>query len=84
MTQRVYLVLGKLKDMSDKPKYTHKPDSGSLFVNTNKSKETQPDYTGSYTTEDGKRRCIAAWYAKTKNTEYLSVRFQDEYEASTN
>lgn len=70
------LLLGKVRDMSD---YIHKPDKGSLFVNYQKSKDTQPDYTGTYCTSDGQKRRIAAWVNKTSKGEYLSLSFQDEY-----
>ena len=54
-----------------------KPDSGTLFHNRYKKNDNQPDYTGTYATEDGKVRQIAAW----QNGDYLSIKFSDPYEA---
>ena len=58
-------------------KFTPKPDTGTLFHNRYKQKDSQPDYTGTYATEDGKVRQIAAW----QNGDYLSIKFSDPYEA---
>ena len=67
--------LARAKRMS----YQHKPDNGVLFVNDSKTKPNQADYTGNYSTADGTKRRVAAWINKSKNGEYLSLRFQDEY-----
>ena len=58
--------------------YIPKPDTGTLFHNHDKSKETQPDYTGKYAMPDGTVRRIAAWINPKG---YLSVKFQDQYES---
>lgn len=62
--------------------YSHKPDHGNLFINTDKEKPTQPDYTGTYALPDGTVRRVAAWIKKSKSgDEYLSLSFQDQYDA---
>ena len=70
----------KSKDSEDYT-YMHKPDKGVLFANDRKRNPTQPDFTGNYTTQDGKKRNIAAWLNTTKNREYLSLSFSDPYNA---
>lgn len=64
--------------MSD---YKHKPDRGVLFLNSSKTSEAQPDYTGTYTTPDGDQRRMAAWINETKNRTYLSIVFSDGYDS---
>ena len=41
--------------------YEHKIGNGSLFKNTNKTNDNQPDYSGSIKLQDGKDQQIAAW-----------------------
>lgn len=60
--------------------YTPKPDTGTLFANTFKTKPEHPDYTGQYATADGIIREFAVW---TNARGYLSVKFQDQYETTT-
>ena len=74
------LVLGEMQDMSkEKPKFTPKPDTGTLFKNGYKSNESHPDFVGNYATSDGTIREFAAWL----NGDYISVRFSDEYVRKT-
>ena len=40
---------------------------GVLFKNNEKSKETDPDYKGSYMNADGADHWLNAWLAKDKN-----------------
>ena len=59
--------------MSD---YTHKPDTGTLFINQFKKSDKHPDFTGQYAMPDGTVREVAAW----QNGSMLSLRFSDAYE----
>ena len=47
-------------------KYVHKEGSGSLFKNSYKEKENQPDLKGTMTGLDGKEYEVAGWYGKTQ------------------
>ena len=58
-------------------KFTPKPDTGTLFKNLRKIRDSQPDYTGNYAMPDGTIRQMAAW----ENGDYLSIKFSDPYEA---
>lgn len=55
--------------MSD---FTQKDGSGILFKNDRKTKETQPDYSGSITV-DGKKRSIAGWIKQGKKGPFMSL-----------
>lgn len=55
--------------MSD---FTQKDGSGIFFKNNRKTKETQPDYTGSITV-DGKKRSIAGWIKQGKKGPFMSL-----------
>lgn len=67
--------------MSENEGYKHKPDNGSIFLNVEKTKPSQPDYKGKYTTQDGNTRRVAGWLTKTKSgTEYISLSFSDPYQ----
>tara|TARA_Y100001938_G_scaffold150598_1_gene242318 strand:+ start:3743 stop:4015 length:273 start_codon:yes stop_codon:yes gene_type:complete len=48
-------------------KYVHKEGMGSLFKNTYKEKDSQPDLKGTMTGLDGKQYEVAGWYDKTKS-----------------
>ena len=74
--EKCYLILGKVKDMSEK--FTPKPDTGALFPNKFKEKDTHPDFTGKYAMPDGTVREMAAW----RNGDYFSIRFSDAYETT--
>ena len=57
------------------PKFKPKPDTGTLFKNTFKKSDAQPDFTGTYALSDGTVRQIAGW----QNGDYISIRFSDPY-----
>ena len=57
---------------------------GVLFKINKKSKDTDPDYEGSYTNADGADHWLNAWIAKDKNgNSYmrLSTKLKDEVHA---
>jgi uncharacterized protein (DUF736 family) len=59
-------------------------DSGILYINEKKEKDTQPDYTGKVN-QDGRDRRLAGWKKVDKNGKsYLSLQvsdFQNKQEA---
>lgn len=61
--------------------YEPKTNTGSLFRNDRKEKESQPDYRGSVNI-DGKKLEISAWIRKTKDgsKSYLGLTFKPPYE----
>lgn len=64
-------------------KYTPKPDHGTLFPNGYKKSEAHPDYTGTYVTQDGTTREVAAWINEgNQGKPFLSLKFQDQYDAT--
>lgn len=52
--------------------YKPKPNSGALFKNQ-KTKPTQPDYTGNWTDADGKEWRLAAWWKDGRVEKFLSI-----------
>jgi hypothetical protein len=68
--------------MSDK--YERRDNSGSLFVNDEKHKDTSPDYSGSCVI-DGREYWINAWKSKSrKGTTYLRMSFRAKSEIKSN
>jgi len=61
--------------MSD---YEQKDNSGALFNNSvNKTKDSQPDYTGTATIY-GKKVRVASWVTESKaGNKYMSLKFSD-------
>ncbi len=60
--------------------YQRKDGDGSLFQNTNKQKDTQPDYRGEVLL-DGKTYEIAGWKKARQNGEpWLSLKVQPKRE----
>ena len=61
--------------MSD---YEQKDNSGALFNNSaNKTKDNQPDYTGTATIY-GKKVRVASWVTESKaGNKYMSLKFSD-------
>ena len=55
-----------------------KPNTGTLFKNSKKTNPKHPDMTGTYLTEDGRTRRMAAWTKEGKNGKFLSIVFSDE------
>tara|TARA_R100001530_G_scaffold52171_1_gene38617 strand:- start:501 stop:713 length:213 start_codon:yes stop_codon:yes gene_type:complete len=54
------------------PGYENKEGTGTLFVNQNKSKDSQPDYTGNCKI-DGKVMRIAGWKNQSKKDPSVSL-----------
>jgi hypothetical protein len=52
--------------------YTPKEGSGSLFKNTKKTTETQPDYNGSIMV-NGKEHWLSAWVKEGAKGKFFSV-----------
>jgi uncharacterized protein (DUF736 family) len=59
--------------------YEHKIGNGSLFKNTNKTNENQPDYSGSIKLQDGKDQQIAAWIKEGTKGKFFSLKLSDPY-----
>tara|TARA_R110002167_G_scaffold357118_1_gene572498 strand:+ start:326 stop:589 length:264 start_codon:yes stop_codon:yes gene_type:complete len=61
-------------------KFKHEAGNGTLFVNSYKEKENQPDYRGTITTLDGKSLEMAGWNGKTKAGDpKISVKISEPY-----
>jgi len=59
--------------------YEQKDNSGSLFKNDKKEKETQPDYKGKCIV-DGVEKEMAAWVKTSKaGKTYMSFKFSEPY-----
>jgi hypothetical protein len=63
--------------MSD---FQHKPDSGSLFKNDKREKDTQPNAKGSALI-DGVEYWVSAWTNDGKNGKYQSLKFERKDDA---
>lgn len=61
--------------MSD---FVMKGNSGNLFKNVKKEKETHPDYRGEVLV-NGKKMQISAWINEGKNGKFMSLSFQEPY-----
>lgn len=59
--------------------YEHKMGNGSLFKNTNKTNDNQPDYSGSIKLQDGKDQQIAAWIKEGAKGKFFSIKLSDPY-----
>ncbi|QDP54296.1 MAG: hypothetical protein Unbinned5434contig1000_43 [Prokaryotic dsDNA virus sp.] len=59
--------------------YEHKNGNGSLFKNTNKTSDNQPDYSGSIKLQDGKDQQIAAWVKEGAKGKFFSIKLSDPY-----
>ena len=63
--------------------FQQKPNSGSLFKNNKKSKENQPDYSGSCLI-GGQEMKIGAWLKTSKKGEkFFSMSFQPSQQQSS-
>ena len=58
--------------------YEQRDNSGTIFKNLNKTKDTQPDWTGKGLI-DGKEKAISLWVKQGKNGEFLSASFQEPW-----
>jgi len=59
--------------------YEQKDNSGAIFKNDKKEKDTQPDYKGKCVI-DGVEKQISLWVKKSKSgMTYMSAAFQDPY-----
>ena len=60
--------------------YEKQDDTAFLFRNANKTKDSQPDYTG-WVKQDGKERRLAAWVKDMKDgSKALSIKISDKQE----
>lgn len=53
-------------------------NSGRLFKNTRKQSDNQPDYTGDFTDENGKKWRLAAWLKDGNRGKWMSLRVSEE------
>lgn len=60
----------------EQKKYERKPGSGTAFRSKNKTKESQPDYSGPFKGLDGKEYRIAIWV----NDDRLSIMMSETQE----
>ena len=59
--------------------YEHNNGNGSLFKNTNKTNDNQPDYSGSIKLQDGTDQQIAAWVKEGAKGKFFSIKLSDPY-----
>jgi uncharacterized protein (DUF736 family) len=59
--------------------YEHKNAFGSLFKNTNKTNDNQPDYSGTIKLQDGTDQQIAAWVKEGAKGKFFSLKLSDPY-----
>jgi len=60
--------------------YEQKDNSGSLFKNDKKEKDTHPDYRGDCTV-NGEKKSIGAWIKKDKNGKsFMSLSFGEPFQ----
>ena len=58
--------------------YEQRDNSGSIFKNNRKEKDSQPDYTGKALI-DGKEKSVSMWIKEGKNGKFFSVSFQEPW-----
>jgi hypothetical protein len=58
--------------------YVMKENSGSLFKNGKKEKDTHPDYKGEVLV-NGKKMQISAWIKEGKNGKFMSLSFSEPW-----
>ena len=58
--------------------FKHKENSGSIFRNDKKVKETQPDYSGTINVA-GKEVQISLWIKEGKKGKYFSAAIKEPY-----
>jgi uncharacterized protein (DUF736 family) len=59
--------------------YEIKDNSGNLFKNNKKEKESHPDYRGAIKV-DGKLYDVAAWVKEGKNGKFFSLSVKEPYQ----
>ena len=57
--------------------YEHKPESGSLFKNSRREKETHPHYNGSAKIA-GVDYWVSAWINEKDGNKYMSLKFKSK------
>ena len=65
--------------MSIDKKYEHQNGNGSLFKNTNKTSDNQPEYSGTIKLQDGSEQQIAAWVKEGAKGKFFSLKLSDVY-----
>jgi hypothetical protein len=63
--------------------FEQRDNSGILFKNDKKTKETQPDYKGSAMI-DGKEYWMSSWFKTGKNGKFMSFAFELKKEGAEN
>ena len=64
--------------MNDKPQYEQKDNTGVLFKNSYKTKDSHPEYTGNAKI-DGVEYKLAVWMKKSaRGTTFMSLTFQNK------
>lgn len=58
--------------------FEHKENTGSLFKNDKKEKDSQPDYKGKANI-DGVMKDVAVWVKEGSNGKYFSMSFKPEW-----
>jgi uncharacterized protein (DUF736 family) len=61
----------------------NKVNTGAIFKNTNKIKDTHPDYRGKVNV-NGKEMEVALWVKQGKNGSFMSASFSEPYVAAAN
>lgn len=59
--------------------YELKPGQGTIFKNSKKEKETQPDYRGEIITPSGEKLEIALWVKEGKKGKFFSAAIKEPY-----
>jgi hypothetical protein len=71
-------------NMNNNNKFEQKPGTGSIFKNTFKDKDSQPDYKGKIVLHDGTEQQIALWIKEGANGKFFSASLSDIYTPTNN